>query len=276
MATAAKDAARKEAETIIRRIAGAIRSNDRVDASSKAALGIKAPAGKRRPAKLLPCPRESPTLLFKQAIHRSVHVPEHELTFRGRGGSDKPAGAARLELFVELVAPEDAVPERPGDSGLSGGGVHYLRSYVKSPIRLVPPLADRPMRVVYWGRWADASGDVGPFSAAAEGWVEGGSHHLMGTPVPGTTIGGLAPGEARPKMIEVPEPAALEEAAAHHTRVMVAVMQTQQRYLEAPREVDASAHAAGDGVKQLSGPGADPGVGDGEAKDGAWPGRTAA
>ena len=35
------------------------------------------------------------------------------------------------------------------------------------------------MRVVYWGRWADSSGNVGPFSATAAGWIEGGSHRLL-------------------------------------------------------------------------------------------------
>jgi hypothetical protein len=271
--TSAKDAARAEAEKIIRRVAGAIRSNDRVEAAHKAMLGIKVAGARRRSAKVPRCPQESPRLHFEQAIHRSVHVPEHELTFWGVACEGRPAGAARLELFAELVPPEDAVPKRPGDSRY---GVHYLRSYVRSPIRLVPPMAERPMRVVYWGRWADASGDVGPFSAAAVGWVEGGSHHLMGPAVPGASLGGLAPGEERPKMIEVGEP------GAQQMRVMVAVMQAQRRYLEGPRAVDAQA-LAGDadstGIKQLNGPPPEPppealpqtpaGDWNGEAEDGA-------
>jgi hypothetical protein len=40
-------------------------------------------------------------------------------------------------------------------------------------------MARVPMRVVYWGRWADSAGNVGPFSATAVGWIEGGSHALL-------------------------------------------------------------------------------------------------
>ncbi len=47
------------------------------------------------------------------------------------------------------------------------------------------------MRVVYWARWADATGEVGPMSAAAAGWVEGGSHHLMAFPSREKRIGGV-------------------------------------------------------------------------------------
>jgi len=28
---------------------------------------------------------------------------------------------------------------------------------------------------VYWARWADSTGNVGPFSATAEAWIEGGA-----------------------------------------------------------------------------------------------------
>jgi hypothetical protein len=35
------------------------------------------------------------------------------------------------------------------------------------------------MRVVYWGRWADSTGEVGPFSSTAVGWIEGGSEHFL-------------------------------------------------------------------------------------------------
>jgi hypothetical protein len=35
-------------------------------------------------------------------------------------------------------------------------------------------MARVPMRVVYWGRWADSVGNVGPFSATAAAWIEAG------------------------------------------------------------------------------------------------------
>jgi hypothetical protein len=52
----------------------------------------------------------------------------------------------------------------------------YLRSYTRSPIRLTPPMAKVPMRIVYWARWADSTGNVGPFSATAAAWIEGGNY----------------------------------------------------------------------------------------------------
>ncbi|MEM8782504.1 MAG: hypothetical protein AAGE65_06550 [Planctomycetota bacterium] len=206
--TLRKAEARKEAETWIRRVAGAVRSNDRISASDKALLGIAprkkageaASEAERTAGEAL---RRSPYLEFVRAIHRSAHVPEHELRFRRPDGSGMPAGVARLELFVELVPPDEAVPDRPGGSGY---GCHYLRSFVKSPVVLTPPLADRPMRVVYWGRWADARGEVGPMSAAAAGWVEGGSHHLMGPGVIGGEQGRLP---TRPKEVNAQRLAAV-------------------------------------------------------------------
>lgn len=80
----------------------------------------------------------------------------------------------RVELFIDLIAPEAEIPTHPGAT--RAARPFYLRSYTRSPIRLIPPMADVPMRVVYWARWADTAGNVGPFSATAVGWVESGSH----------------------------------------------------------------------------------------------------
>ena len=100
----------------------------------------------------------------------------HELSFFDftTRSTRKPEGAVRLELFVDLVLTDEPIPARPGAN--HGGRPWYLRSYTRSPIVLAPPMASVPMRVVYWGRWADSVGNVGPFSATAVGWIEGGSH----------------------------------------------------------------------------------------------------
>jgi hypothetical protein len=76
-------------------------------------------------------------------------------------------------LFVDLIPPDERVPDHPGAN--HGGRPWYLRSYTRSPIVLTPPMARVPMRVVYWARWADPTGNVGPFSKAAAGYVEGGN-----------------------------------------------------------------------------------------------------
>jgi hypothetical protein len=83
----------------------------------------------------------------------------------------------RLELFVDLIPPDEPIPAYPAAN--HGGRPWYLRSYTRSPIVIAPPMPRVPMRVVYWGRWADSTGNVGPFSATAAGWIEGGSHHML-------------------------------------------------------------------------------------------------
>jgi hypothetical protein len=177
-ATRAKDDARAEAERIIRRLGHLVRSNPRIDAATKILLGIQPRAEK---PKVLPCPPEPPRLRFVRALHEgNGATPVHELEFRAWDCSAaKPPGAVRLELFVDLVPPDEPIPAHPGAN--HGSRPWYLRSYTRSPVRLTPPIARVPMRVVYWGRWADSLGNVGPFGATAVAWIEGGSHqHLPG------------------------------------------------------------------------------------------------
>jgi hypothetical protein len=174
--TRAKDDARAAAEQIIRRLGHVVRSSLRLDAATKLALGIEARAEK---AKIQPCPQEPPRLRFVRALHEgNGATPVHELDFRAFDlKAAKPKGAVRLELFVDLVPPEEPIPAGPGAN--HGSRPWYLRSYTRSPIKLTPPIARVPMRVVYWGRWADSLGNVGPFGATAVAWIEGGSHHAL-------------------------------------------------------------------------------------------------
>ncbi|MEM6394116.1 MAG: hypothetical protein AAF797_15220 [Planctomycetota bacterium] len=248
--TIAKDEARAAAERVIRRVAGVIRSDDRVSVADKQLLGIKprrkaGGASRDMEKEAAEALRWSPDLRFVGAVHRAQQVPEHELEFSGRRGDKgqigvkgRPAGVARLELFVELLPPEigamEALNLRPGESGL---GVHYLRSYVKSPVMVVPPMADRPMRVVYWGRWADASGAVGPMSGPAVAWVEGGTHHLMGVSV--RHMDGTGTGAEDPRVQHV----AVAELEKKRDAIQAAGLVSDQATLG---EVDGS--GAGSGV----------------------------
>jgi len=184
--TRAKDQARADAECIVRRLANTIRANDRVDAQARFDLGLRERATRTKMSRHadvrggLVGPMEPPRLWFVRALHQgNGATPMHELKFRSLDFSKaKAAGAVRLELFVDLVPPEEPVPAHPGANLASRPW--YLRSYTRSPIVLIPPMARVPMRVVYWGRWADSSGNVGPFSNTVTAWIEGGSHHLMG------------------------------------------------------------------------------------------------
>ena len=174
IATAAKEEARIVAEKIIRRVANQIRASEAVDSLSKRAAGLRERTTKPEPTTV---PNEAPRLKFLRAIHEGSSESEHELGYTSRDFKSKPEGAVRLELFCDLVAPEAQVPTHPG---AGGSRPFYLRSYTRSPIRLYPPIANVPMRVIYWARWADTAGKVGPFSETTVGWIEGGSHFNQG------------------------------------------------------------------------------------------------
>lgn len=203
--TSRKNAARAEAERAVRRTANRVRADETIDESAKVALGIRARS--TRP-KIAPCPQEPPKLSFARALHEGgPSTAMHELTFQAiawNGGS-RPAGAVRLELFVDLVSPDEEIPTHPGEN--LGGRLWYLRSYTRSPIRLVPPTTRVPMRVVYWGRWADSTGNVGPFSKTAVGWVEGGNAAML----PGGGGVNIGSGPRLQQVEALPAPAARDE-----------------------------------------------------------------
>ena len=173
-ATRAKDAARAEAERLYQRAITRIRAIDGLDAQMRLMAGMSEPVAKKRARTV---PQEPPTMQFVRALYDGA-LPMHELAFgpRGNAHGPKPDGAARIELFVDLIGADEPVPRSPGAN--DGGRPWYLRSFSRSPIRIVPPICRVPMLVVYWGRWADAVGNVGPWSATVVSRVEGYSPHV--------------------------------------------------------------------------------------------------
>lgn len=238
VATAEKEAARAAAEKIIRRLAHVLRVNEKLDDVAMLSLGLRRRAA--RP-KVLSVPNEAPRLKFVRAIHDAGLIPEHELKFTSRDFKPKPEGAVRLELFVDLIAPDEQIPPCPG-AARGGSRPIYLRSYTKSPIRLIPPMAKTPMRVVYWARWADSSGEVGPFSETAAGWIEGGSHHLM-APVFGKA--------KRPMLVEVPDE---QQTPETETTVIVALLEAQRSRLPMIERTDRLIEPVQRELRQIEGP----------------------
>ncbi len=102
--------------------------------------------------------------------HRLEYVNDFD-----RSSSAKPHGAVRMELFVELVPVGEPIPSHPGQR--SGGRLWYLRSFTTSRFEVAFPVMDdgTPMLVCYWGRWADSSGEYGPFSETCVARAEGGT-----------------------------------------------------------------------------------------------------
>jgi hypothetical protein len=171
--TGLKESARAELEQHMRKLGRMIRANDDIDPVAKHVMRL---GGAPIRARKQTCPNEPPQLTFVRVLHQGIGAtPIHELRFGPADSSRKakPQGAARIELFVDLIPPDEPIPTHPGAN--HGGRPWYLRSYTRSPIVITPPTARVPMRVVYWARWADPTGNVGPFSNAAAGYVEGGS-----------------------------------------------------------------------------------------------------
>jgi hypothetical protein len=198
--TRAKNDARREAERLIRQVANQIRANVSVDAQAKFALNLHERSARRKSrgkGGWRGGLQEPPRLWFVRARHEAnAATPLHELRFCALDYSRaRPEGVARLELFVDLLPPEAPIPGHPGAN--HAGRPWYLRSFTRSPIVLAPPMTRVPMRVVYWGRWSDSTGNVGPFSKTAAAWIEGGSEHLRGPRFPGT------PGPMMMPMLEV-------------------------------------------------------------------------
>lgn len=243
--TQVKDDARAAAERIMRRLGHLVRSNLRLDAATKMSLGIH--PRKEKP-KVIPCPQEPPRLRFVRALHEgNGATPMHELSFMSLDcHRAKPAGAVRLELFADLVPPEEPIPAHPG-ANLSSRP-WYLRSFTRSPIVLVPPMPRVPMRVVYWARWADSMGNVGPFSATAAGWIEGGVHHCL----PGG-VGIALGGRKEVKLLDGP---AMDGGPANRElRYRIAVIEAQIRSIAPAQDMPAGeALPAPAEPKQLAAP----------------------
>jgi hypothetical protein len=160
---ARKDEARAELTQLVRRALLLIRANEQLSIEDRVNIGLI-----ERPerAKKQRCPQSQPVLYFKADVHRTWSTPGwHVITFNDlivSAKRAKPDGASRLELFVDLVPLDEPWPNMPGDR--HGGLAFYLGSYTRTPFKIAYPKTNVPMRVVYWGRWANNTGETGPFS----------------------------------------------------------------------------------------------------------------
>lgn len=180
-----KNAAREEAERLVRETANIIRADPSVSTATKMLLRIQ---GLPRRAGETTCPQRAPMLRFLGSGDgvsdeagigggSGVHVLEYrDVEVAPRTGSTRwrktrPSGAARLELYFDFVPPGQPIPQHPAELS---GWPRYLRSYTKNRIEVtVPRSHSGPMLVVYWARWAGATGDVGPFSRTCVARWEG-------------------------------------------------------------------------------------------------------
>jgi hypothetical protein len=168
-----KDEVRKTTERIIRKFANRIRANDQISAIDKAMIYVYERAASLNERT---CPQTRPLLQFVRSTGESgLTGGKHILRFceqLGAGTHAKPDGAARIELFFELVPDGQRMPRFPGQ--YTGGWPWYLRSFTKNPIEVEFPIPAEAMLFVYWARWADAKGNFGPWSRPCRARVEGG------------------------------------------------------------------------------------------------------
>lgn len=178
-ATKRKNDAREKAEKSVRDMAKFIRGSLESALTSVDRWCLNLPE-KRKRAKARLCPQIAPVLRFVGVAGEGCKgrgVPRHILEYGNDfdyASNAKPHAAVRLELFVELVPVGVPIPSHPGQ--LSGGRLWYVRSYSTSRFEVEFPVLDdgSPALVVYWGRWADARGGVGPFSQTCVARMEGG------------------------------------------------------------------------------------------------------
>ena len=158
-----KNEARAEAERLIRKAANLIRANEQISAADKVVVGVR-----EKPARLgkRDCPQTRPVLqLVAGKRGWQLCNNRHLIRFADAARPHiqaKPDGAARLELWVDVIPIGELAPDAP--SQRFGAHPLYLRSYSRSPIDVDYPKFAGPVQVCYWGRWASATGETGPFS----------------------------------------------------------------------------------------------------------------
>ncbi len=171
--------ARDRARRMMEKFGRILRANDEIGVADRVLLAIPERPARLRKSK---CPQTRPELFYGGSRHsrrvgRKVHVLRFRVPWTRIGDAfiprsrAKPAGAWGVAVYVELIDEGEPIPNHPGE--LSGGRPWLLQLSTRGPIEAEFPVADRPMRVVYWVRWVGMKGDMGPFSTTCVAEFEG-------------------------------------------------------------------------------------------------------
>ena len=147
--TAAKTAARGDAEKLCRRLAMRIKADDRVRDHDKLRIGVRPRKPLRR---RIPCPQTSPLLSLLW-----ITAGAHRLRYADSTTPDstaKPPGAKGLQLFI-AVGETEAAPLAEA---------RMIGTYTRSPMVVTFDTAYDGKIATYYARWAGARGAVGPWS----------------------------------------------------------------------------------------------------------------
>lgn len=145
----AKDAARNSAEQICRQFAILIKYNDGISDEDKIGIGVRPVNTDRDPVNV---PSTSPMLNIVAATQGAQTLRYSDsLTPDSRA---RPFGAANLQLFVAVADEEVTDPSQ----------AQFYGAFTRNPIGVDFSAVDDGKKASFFGRWASAKGDVGPWS----------------------------------------------------------------------------------------------------------------
>ena len=147
-----KNAARRKAELVCRRVVARLRGNPDLKDADRAELGLRRPPGgrgtRRRP------PESAPALVVQPT---GGCFSMHSVSFRDAATPDrrgKPPHATSLRLFRVV---SDAPVTLPAEA-------EYVADATRSPLRLSRPDGAGGRWITYFARWSSRRGEMGPWS----------------------------------------------------------------------------------------------------------------
>jgi hypothetical protein len=147
---AAKDNAKAAAVALCRQFAILIKYNAGISDQNKLDIGVKPPTTTRTPQ---PPPTVAPVIAILGATYGS-----HTVRYMDPDGGDssrKPGTATNLQVY-RAIADEPVTSE---------SATTYYNAFRRNPIAVEFDHADDGKVATYFARWADAKGQVGPWSA---------------------------------------------------------------------------------------------------------------
>jgi hypothetical protein len=153
---ATKDAARADAEAVVRPYAVSISLNAGVDVGDKAAIGVTVRNTTPSP---IPPPTTVPSLVLRSQTPLNILLGYTDASLPA--GKAKPFGAIAIELWQSIGTTAAVDPDQ----------TRFVGTYTKSPFTHAFLAADRGKVATFFARWVTRSGpagraSVGPWSAS--------------------------------------------------------------------------------------------------------------
>jgi hypothetical protein len=153
-----KDAARVNAESVVRPYAVRVIQNPNVTNLARVELGVTVPTPVSTP---VPAPTTAPSLILINAtplLHNLAYRDSTDPLVRA-----KPFGVLSLALYAQLGV----------TAGIDPDAATFVASYNKTPFQVNWTAENRGKHATFWGRWCTRSGpagkpQMGPWSASLD------------------------------------------------------------------------------------------------------------